>query len=66
MFFDLAVGVSALKWLTEELVNVASSILVCGRGRFINDGLDINVCKKTIFINIFLNLSSFLVTDSLA
>jgi hypothetical protein len=66
MFFDPAIGMSALKWLTKELVNVMSSILVCGRGRFINDGLNINVCKNTIFINIFLSLSDFLVTDSFA
>jgi hypothetical protein len=66
MFFDLAIGVSAFKRLTEELVNVTSSILACGRGRFIDDGLDINVCKNAIFVNIFLSLSDFLVTDSFA
>jgi hypothetical protein len=64
MFFDLAVGVSALKQLTEELVDVASSIFACGR--FINDGPDINICKNTVFINIFLSFSSFLATDSFA
>jgi hypothetical protein len=66
MFFDLAISVSGLKWLTEELVDVASSILACGRGRFIDDGLDINVCKNTVFVNIFLSFSSFLVMDSFA
>jgi hypothetical protein len=63
VFFHRTISASTLKWFTEKLVDVASFILTCWTG-FIDDGLDINVYKNTILVDIFLSCSRLLAADS--
>jgi hypothetical protein len=63
VFFHRTISASTLKWFTKKLVDVTSFILACGTG-FIDDGLDVNVCKNTILVNILLSCSSLLAADS--